>query len=395
MAHYPANHGTNLVIAGLIILAASTILASANLIATVVAMRIDGMTFGRLPLFTWATLWTATVTLLSTPVLLAGLLLFYLDQHFGGTFFGPQNPVAQITWQHTLWLFGRPEAFLLLLPGLGAASDIVVTHARRPLLASGVVRMAIAAFAFLSLGSFAAGVAETHAVVLPTYSGLTALVVVPVGVIGLVWLGTLRFGEIRLDISLAYVAGALALLVFGAANVVIAAIKKVGGDTAWASGHLHVVVFGAPTLLAFGAVYHWAPKIWGRHLSQGLGALQLLALLGGFLIMGLASYLLGYDGAPWHVSDVGAKANWVNLSRLAAAGGVLIAVGILVFLVNAVVSLSMGRGKAAPDDPWDGQTLEWATTSPPPVQNFDFIPEVRSETPLADLRASTSTGGTA
>jgi cytochrome c oxidase subunit 1 len=392
-ANGPANHATNLLIAGLLILAVSAALASANLIVTIVCLRTDGMTFGRLPMFTWATLWTATITLLTAPVFIAGLTLLYLDQHFGGSFFAAGNPVAQVTWQHTLWLFGRPEPYLLLLPALGAASDIVVTHARRGLLASMPVRIAIAAFAMLSLGAYAAGVSVKDSVVLPTYSGLTGLVVVPVAVIALVWLGTLRFGDIRFHVTLVYVASALALLLFGAANVAVAALKKVDGGTAWSTGHLHVVVFGAPTLLAFAAVYHWAPKMWGRHLNQGLGILQALALLGGFLIMGLGSYLLGYDGAPWHVADTAGKSGWTNLERLASAGGVLVALGVVLFLANLLLSVSMGRGQAAVDDPWDGLTLEWATTSPPPPHNFDEVPEVRSETPLVEVRAGADSGG--
>jgi cytochrome c oxidase subunit 1 len=144
---------------------------------------------------------------------------------------------------------------------------------------------------------------------------------------------------------------------------------------------VHVALFGAPLVLAIGAAHHWAPKLVGRKLSQGIGALELLLVLLGVLVMGLASYLLGYDGAPWHVADVAGKSSWTNLERLGAAGGGLVTLGVVLFVVNLLVG---GRGSAAEDDPYGGVTLEWATSSPPPPHNFDTVPAVRSETPLAE-----------
>jgi heme/copper-type cytochrome/quinol oxidase subunit 1 len=161
---------------------------------------------------------------------------------------------------------------------------------------------------------------------------------------------------------------------------------KVDAGTAWSTGHLHVVVLGAPVLLAFAAVHHWAPKIWGRQLSQALGGLEVALLFGGFLVTGLADYLLGYDGAPWHVADlINPKGSWLALEKLGTAGGVLVLLGVLVFIANLLSSVAGGRGVAAVDDPWEGHTLEWATSSPPPAHNFDAVPDVRSAEPVVQL----------
>ena len=374
---------TDLWIVGLALVGIGAVLAAVNLLTTVVTLRTDGMSFDRLPFFTWAVFASAAVVAVATPTFLAGLVLLYLDQHFGGSFFSTGTRGAQQIWQHLLWLFGRPEVYLLTLPGLGAATEIVAVHSRKPLVNRQVVLGALGAVAVLSLGAWAAGASAATAVVLPTYSILTALVAAPVGIIVLMWLDALRRGRPRPHVTLAYLAAYLVLVLFGVVNTVVAAAAKVGGGTAWSTGHIHVLVLGAPVLLAFAAIHHWAPKIWGRELSQALGGLEVLLLLGGFLVMGLADYLLGYDGAPWHVADIGGKSSWLALERVGAGGAALVILGVLVFVINLVGAVAGGRGTPAVDNPWDGFTLEWATSSPPPAHNFDAVPEVRSSEPVA------------
>ena len=140
-----------------------------------------------------------------------------------------------------------------------------------------------------------------------------------------------------------------------------------------------VVAIGVPLVLAMGAAHHWAPKLVGRSLPAGLASLELLLVLLGLLVMGLASYLLGYDGAPWHEADVSGEDSWTNLQRLAGAGGALVVIGVLLFVADLVLG---GRGTHTDDNPVDGVTLEWATASPPPPENFAEVPLIRSETPL-------------
>jgi heme/copper-type cytochrome/quinol oxidase subunit 1 len=257
------------------------------------------------------------------------------------------------------------------------------------------VKGVIFACAVLSFGILTADTNALHAVLLPTPTVVSSLVVLPVGLCVLLWLGTIRPAELRLHVSLLYVAGFLALCLLGAANTVGAALKGLPADSAWTTGQLHAVLFGAPILAAFAGIYHWAPKIWGRSLRAGAGVLQWLLLFGGFVVSALGSWFLGYAGAPWHVDNLtgpGTKSSWLALSRLSGLGGVLIFLGIVVFIANVLVSV-LGPGEPAPDDPYDAGTLEWATSSPPPEDNFAYVPEVRSDNPLADVRATDATSG--
>ena len=387
----PASRATTLWIAAMMVLALSSLLAYTSLLATAIALRTDGMTFLRMPAFSWSIMLTGAVTLLATPVFIAGLALLYVDQRFGAGLYQAQG--SQIVWQHTVWLFGRPEVYLLTLPGLGVACEIVAAHTRRVLERHEIALGALAVFAVLSFTAWMAGTDTDSAVVLPTYTIATTLVVLPIGVLVLVWLNTARLGKAPLHVSLLYVVGFVLLLVTGAANAVGAAAKGIDGPSAWTTGNLHVVVFGAPTLLAFGAIYHWAPKLWGRKLSQPLGALVFLLLFGGFFVSGMAGYILGYQGAPSHVSAVAHK--FQSMNRVAAAGGGLVILGVFVFLLDVLVHLIREAGEPAEDDPYQALTLEWATTSPPPLHDFDTVPEVRSAAPLADVRAAeaVTTGG--
>jgi cytochrome c oxidase subunit 1 len=397
IAHVPGgvDTATNLWIVSMALIAIGFLFVSASLFTTVAMLRTDGMTLLRAPAFSWATMVASAITLLSTPVFLAGLLLVYLDQHFGGSLFDlPATPASSPVWQHLVWLYGRPDVFLLTLVALGAASDIVATHAHRPLLDHRAVLAALGLFGVLSLTVFALGDSVTNAVIVPTYAVGTSLVVLPLGVTVLMWLGTLAKGRPRFHVSLLFVAGAILLWIAGAANAVGAAAKGVPGyrgNSAWIAGNVHVVVFGAPTLLAVGALYHWAPKIWGRRLNGFLGGLVFLALFAGLLASGLAYYFLGYNGAQLGQLDQ-ITSYQKGLYGLAEAGGAVTVLGVLILVVDLVASIGRRRGAVAGDDPYEGLTLEWATSSPPPRHGFDNVPEVRSAAPLIHLRAASAGG---
>jgi cytochrome c oxidase subunit 1 len=386
---------TNLWIVSLALIAFGFLLTAASLVTTVAMLRTEGMTLLRLPLFSWGTLLASAMTLIATPVFLAGVLILYLDQHFGGTLLSAHTPGAQLVWQRTLWLWGRPDVYLLTLFAIAAACDVVATHAGRELVGHQAAVVLLGLFGALSFTSWAAGKSVAGAVVVPTYSVLTTLVVIPLGLLVLLWLGTLYLGRPQAHVSLAFVAGALLLWVLAAANAVAAGVKNVpgqGGTSAWVVGNVHVVVAGAPTLLAVGALYHWGPKLWGRRLSVAMGALAFVCLLGGFGASGMAGYLLGYNGARMGLLPHPTSYQ-KGLAALGEAGGALVVLGVLVVLADLALSVLGGRGQEAGDDPYQGLTLEWATSSPPPREGFESVPEVRSAAPLLELRAERGTGG--
>ena len=385
------NDATSLWVMGLMLVSISAVIAAGNLLVTMLKLRTDGMTLTRMPFFSWSALVTSVATLLATPTFIAGLLLLYLDKRYGGDLFA--RPAGRVVWQHTLWLFGRPEAYLLLLPGLGAASDAVAAAARRRLVGAPLARGAIVAVGILSFASWAASTSASDAVVLPTYSPLTALVVIPFALLVQTWLATV-FRARQFRVSLLFVAGGLVLAAFAVINAAVAAVRDVDGGTAWATGHIHVAMFGIPLMLAGAALHHWAPKLWGRDLPAGLGSLAFLLLLGGLLVMGFAYYLLGYDGAPWHTPNL-PRGSWQTLAKVGTAGGALTTLGLLA-LIASVASRARRRSDDAAvaedeADRRDGVTLEWATASPPPPHNFDTVPAVRSETPLLDAAPAETT----
>ena len=391
-----ADTATMLWIVSLGMVSVGFLLASASLVVTVAGLRTDGMTLLRVPAFSWATLVAGAVGLISTPVFLAGLLLLGLDQRFGGTLFAPSTNGSLAIWQRTLWLYGRPDVYLLTIVALGAASDLVATHAHRPLLEHRAALALLTLLGVLSLGAWTGGSSASQAVIVPTFNVVTAAVAVPLGVTVLMWLGTSARGEPEFHVSLLFVVGAIGLWISGAANALGAALHHVNGVTgasAWIAGNVHTVVVGPPTLIAFGAIYHWAPKMWGRPLRGAAGGLVFFATFAGLAATGLAYYFLGYDGAPLG-QTTGITSYQQGLYAVAEVGGVLVVLGVVVLLADLVTSRGRRTGEATADDPYRGLTLEWATTSPPPPWGFDAVPEVRSEAPLYALRqASTTPGG--
>ena len=389
--------GVDLLILGLIVVAVAAITVAINVLATVLQLRAPGLTMARIPLFSWSATVSAAVMLLALPVLVAALLLLFVDRHYGGEVFkgftGSRggNPLL---WPRLFWFGAFPLLWALLLPALGAVSDIVPVFARRRLFSHHRAVVALGAIGVLSFAGWGSEVTNLRRA-RPLFALGVLLILLPVALLILNWLATAATA-IRQDKSLKerfrsvpmlHVVGTIVLLAVGLAGALVAGLDA-GGRTHrnyWGVATQHSLFFGAALVGAVAALYFWAPKLWGRHLSEKLGKLQFLALVGGLLLSVLPMFVLGIQDMGAHTSSYVTDSDWGPANLVASIGGAIVILGVLLLILNLLVSVVASRGEAAGSDPWGGHTLEWTTTSPPPADNFRVLPEVRSETPLLDL----------
>ena len=364
-----ASDATEMVFAGLLLVAVAITLQVASLVATILLERAEGMTIGRMPLFSVSILVTASVLLIAVPVFIAGLVLLWLDQHFAGQLFAETSLATDRLWQHFLFLPGWPLLLLMAVPALGAITDAVAGNARRQLLGHPIAGGVLTAFALLTVLTWAAGRNRLYAITHPISSIPLVVVLAPIGLLLLLWLATLRFGTARFHGSLLGAALSLVLIGAGIAGAVAAALIDVEPDdaAAFARGNITLLALGVPAIGLAAALAYWAPKISGRAPSTGAAGGASLLVFIGVLVSAVPGWIVGFDASD---------KTW----GIAVAGGAILALG---FIATAA---SLKAGPAAPDDPYGAVTLEWATTSPPPPHNFDRLPEVRSAAPLGDIR---------
>ena len=364
-----AKDATEMVIAGLVLVAVAIVMQSASLIATILTERAEGMTIGRMPLFSVSILVTASVLLIAVPVFVAGLVMLWLDQHFGGQVFAESSLAADRLWQHFLFLPGWPLLLLMAVPAFGAITDAVAGNARRQLLGHPIAGGLLTALGLLTVLTWAAGRNRLYAITHPISTIPLALFVAPIGLLLLLWLGTLRFGKARFHGSLLGAALTLILVGAGIAGAVAAGLIDVEADDAahFARGTITLLALGVPAIGLVAALAYWAPKITGRAPSTGASGAAALLVFVGVLVAAVPGWIVGFDASD---------ETW----GIAVAGGAILALGFI------AAAAALRAGPAAADDPYGAVTLEWATTSPPPAHNFDRLPEVRSSAPLADIR---------
>jgi heme/copper-type cytochrome/quinol oxidase subunit 1 len=390
--------GPELLVLGLMLVAAAVIVAAINIVATIVLLRAPGLTVRRVPLFSFSVLVSSAMLLLATPVLLVGLGLLFVDHHYGGRVFDGGHGGNPLVWPRLFWFFAYPAMWALVLPAFGVLGEIVPVFTRTRLggnrgghaMATGAM-VAIGALAFAGWGSQLPGDPS-----LPRwfFSATSLAILGPAFVLILTCLASLRLGRPQLGAPLV---GALALASVvllglpGAAIAAVAPTSRMGNGTYWTVAVQHSLFFGGATIGVLAAIAYWAPKLWGRRLPEGAAFAGLGGVLLGAVVMNVAMYVLGLQQMPRHTPRYPTHESWQAANVVATGGGFLLGLGLLVFLLG-VVAVVLRRRVAAPDaqppdaaDPWQGHTLEWATTSPPPPHNFDVLPEVRSERPLLDL----------
>jgi len=367
----------------------SSILGAINLYATIANMRARGMSWGRLPLFVWAILTYSVLIIFAMPVIAAAVTLLLTDRHFGTHFFDPATGGSALLWQHLFWFFGHPEVYIMILPGFGIVSEIIPVFARKPIFGYKAIAAATVAIAFLGFlvwahHMFTAPIPEAILVFVMLSSYLIA---VPTGVKVLNWIATLWRGTVELRTPLLFCCGFIALFVIGGISGVFLATFPIDWqvkETYFLVAHLHFVLMGGAVMTIFAAIYYWFPKITGRMLSEGLGKLSFWLMFIGVLATFLIQHVIGLDGMPRRVYEYDNVGNLGLYNLISTIGAFILAAGVLATVLNVVRSLKLGP--LAGPDPWKANTLEWLTPSPPPVNNFDVIPLVRSVEPMKDIR---------
>ena len=379
--------GTDLWIMGLTLIGTSSILGAINFLVTIFKMRAPGLTLFRMPILVWTVLVTSVLSMMATPVLTSALIMLFIDRNYGGHFFDPANGGNAVLYQNVFWFYSHPAVYIMILPAMGIISEILPVFSRKPLFGYKAFVFATVGIGALGFSVWAHHMFTTGAVFLPFFSLMTFLIAVPTGVKMFNWIATMWRGQLTFDTPLLYAIGFLTMFLIGGINGAFSAAVPVDfaiHDTYWVVAHIHYVLFGGSVFAIFGGIYYWFPKMTGRMLDETLGKIQFVIMFIGFNLTFFPMHQLGLAGMPRRIADYAGSAGWSELNLAATIGGFIIAFSMLPFFWNVLISLR--NGKIAGDDPWEGNTLEWATSSPPPPYNFDHLPEIRSERPVFDAR---------
>jgi cytochrome c oxidase subunit I len=382
----------------LVLLGGSSILGAINFIVTCLRFRAKGMGLWQMPIFSVATFINSFLILFAFPSLTAAIALLYLDRVHGTSFFDPAGGGDPLIWQHLFWFFGHPEVYILILPAFGIMSEVVPVFSRKPLFGRNSMIVMLVAIGFLGFlvwahHMFAAGLPTLFNVVM---AGTSMLIAIPTGVKIFNWLATMWGGALRFKTSLLFACGLIALFTVGGITGVSLAVVPWDWqveDTYYVVAHLHNVLLAGTVFAVFAGIYYWFPKATGRCLDDRLGRTQFWLTVVGFSATFFPMYALGLLGMPRRVYTYAPDVGWNTLNLVSSLGGYVLAFSFLLFVYNLVRSAR--SGEVAGDNPWHAWTLEWATTSPPPHDNFVSLPVVRSERPLWDLEQARAEGADA
>ncbi|WP_400162518.1 cytochrome c oxidase subunit I [Brevibacillus sp. TJ4] len=372
--------GVDFYVLGLQIAGLGTLIGGINFLVTIINMRAPGMTFMRMPMFTWSAFITSGLILFAFPAITVGLVLLMFDRLFGGNFFNPDAGGNIVIWEHIFWIFGHPEVYILILPAFGIISDIVSTFAKKRLFGYSSMVFATALIGFLGFMVWAHHMFTTGlGAVANTLFGLaTMLIAVPTGIKIFNWLFTLWGGQIRFTTANLFAVGFIPTFTIGGMTGVMLAIPAADyqyHDTYFVVAHFHYVIVGGLVFGLFAGLYYWWPKMFGKMMNETLGKWNFWTFFVGFHLTFFPQHFLGLMGMPRRVFTY-LPGQGLELGNFISTIGVFgMTIGTILFLVNCVVTANSKQ--KAPADPWDARTLEWAIPSPPPEYNFAQTPLVR------------------
>mgnify|MGYP002855792747 FL=1 len=373
--------GIDFWILSLQVLGVASLGSAFNFIVTIINLRAPGMTWMRLPLFTWMSFITAILLVLAFPVITVALIELTFDRYFAFNFFNVANGGSVVLWQHLFWVFGHPEVYILILPAMGIVSEVLPVFSRKPLFGYATVVLAGAIIAFMgwmvwSHHMFTVGMGPVANTV---FTITTMLIAVPTGIKMFNWIGTIWGGSLKFDTPMLFSLGFIAMFLIGGLSGVMHAVSAHDAqqqDTYFVPAHIHYVLFGGAIMAILSGIYFWFPKFSGKMYSEREGKLHFWLMMIGQNVTFFPMHFVGLDGMPRRIYTYAEGMGWDLWNAVATAGVFILIAGFLVMINN--LGRHWRNGPTATADPWDARTLEWSISSPPPHYNFEEIPVVRS-----------------
>jgi cytochrome c oxidase subunit 1/cytochrome c oxidase subunit I+III len=386
---YSPNLGIDFYALGLIFNGISSTAASANFIVTIFKGRAPGMSLNRMPLFCFAFLAVSFALIFALPALTTDLIFLELDRQVGFHFFDIGHGGQPLLWQHLFWIFGHPEVYIIILPAFGIATSIIPTFVRRRMVAFPLVALAEILVAFIGFGVWAHHMFATGLSTVSTiyFAAASLIIVIPSGIQLFAWIITMVTGQPRWRTPLLFIVGfILFFLLGGLTGVMFAAIPfdQQLTDTYFVVAHFHFVIFGAAVFPILGGLFYWFPKVTGRLYHEGLGKASFWITFAGTTLTFFPMHIVGLLGMPRRNYTYHPGLGWTGLNLIESIGAYILALGLVLVFANLAVSLF--KGAPAGNNPWEGDTLEWSTTSPPPPYNYAVIPQISSPYAMWDLR---------
>jgi cytochrome c oxidase subunit 1 len=387
--NYSINSGIDYYCMGLLLAGIGSVTTSINLIVTVLHYRVKGMSLNKLPLFVWMVFVNSFLLLAAFPALNAALSMLLLDRQFGAHFFNTTSGGSALLWQHLFWIFGHPEVYIVILPPFGILSEVFPVFSRKPIFGYSFVAASSVAIALLAFGvwahhMFAVGMGNT---VDAFFSASSMLIGIPTGVKVFNWIATMYGGKIKFTVSMMFAIAFLIEFTIGGLSGIAFAIVPIDWqltDTYFVVAHLHYVFIGGTIFGVLSGLFYWFPKMTGKFLDEKRGRLFFWLFVIGFNGTFLVQHMLGLMGMPRRVYTYPDLAGYGTLNMISTVGAFIM--GISVLLLGYMIIKSLRSGKKAGSDPWDAFTLEWITSSPPSLKNFDEVPVVHGRRPLWNLK---------